>query len=70
MFHAAEQHNEKIDRNAQSDYEQLALLSQTDAIVSNDESFFRQAFDTIWRPRGKRFFTAEEFARLTTTIRR
>ena len=70
MFHAAEKHNEKIDRNSQADYEQLALLTKTDAIISNDQAFFRQAFDTIWRPRGKRIFTAEEFAVFTKAIRR
>lgn len=68
IYHAAEKLNERIDRNSQADYEQLAYLTWTDAVVSNDDRFFRQAFDTIWKPRGKRILSTEEFADLLTAI--
>lgn len=70
LYHAAEEHNAKIDRNSQADYEQLAFLTWADAVVSNDAKFFRQAFDALWKPRGKRIFTAQEFAEFATAIQR
>jgi len=63
-YYAATKHNEPLDRNAQNDYEQLAYLNWADVVVSNDETFFRQAFEDIWLPRGKRIETAETFVQL------
>ena len=67
-YHAAVAHNERIDRNAQADYEQLAYLTWADLVVSNDEGFFRAAFEAIWRPRGKRLESAESFANLADRL--
>jgi hypothetical protein len=67
-YHAAVEHNQRIDRNAQADYEQLAYLTWADLVVSNDEGFFRAAFDAIWRPRGKRLESAESFAMLVERL--
>jgi len=67
-YYAALEHHERIDRNAQADYEQLAYLTWADLMVSNDTRFMRHAFDAIWRPRGKRLETAEGFAALVRTL--
>ena len=67
-YHAAVRHNEPIDENAQSDFEQLAYLTWADIVVSNDQQFFRQAFEAIWKPRGKRFETTESFAALADRL--
>jgi len=67
-FHAAVEHNQPIDRNAQADYEQLAYLTWADIVVSDDEGFFRGAFETIWQPRGKRLESAESFAKLVERL--
>jgi hypothetical protein len=68
LYNAGERHNDKIDRNAQADYEQLAFLTRADAIVSDDLSFMRHSFDTLWAQDGKRFFTARQFADFTSAI--
>jgi hypothetical protein len=68
LYYAAVEHNQPIDRNAQGDYEQLAYLTWADVVVSNDEAFFRSAFETLWKPRGKRLETAESFAALLRAI--
>jgi hypothetical protein len=70
VYHAAEEHNAKIDRNSQADFEQLAFLTWADVIVSDDNKFFRQAFDALWKPRGKRNLTAEEFSDFANAIQR
>jgi hypothetical protein len=67
-YYAALEHHERIDRNAQADYEQLAYLTWADLMVSNDIRFMRHAFDAIWRPRGKRLETAEGFAEFVRTL--
>jgi hypothetical protein len=63
-YYAALEQRERIDRNAQADYEQLAYLTWADLVVSNDASFFTHAFDAIWRGRGKRLESAETFVKL------
>jgi hypothetical protein len=63
-YYAAIEHNLALDRNAQADFEQLAYLTWADVIVSNDQKFFRSAFQTLWAPRGKRLETSESFAAL------
>ena len=62
QYHAIAKPNEPIDKNAQSDYEQLAYLTWADIVVSNDQKFFRSAFETIWNPCGKRLYTSAGFA--------
>jgi len=67
-FHSGVLHNEQVDTNAQADYEQLCYLNWADVFVSNDEGFFRSAFDALWKPRGKRLFTCEEFVSLAARL--
>ena len=67
-YHATVRHNEPIDENTQPDYEQLAYLTWADIVVSNDRRFFRQAFEAIWGPRGKRLETSESFAALVDRL--
>jgi hypothetical protein len=62
VFVAAARPNSAIEINVQADFEHLSYLSWADMVVSNDAGFFGNAFDTIWRPRGKRRMTAEGFA--------
>jgi hypothetical protein len=63
-YYAAAEHNHPLDRNAQPDYELLAYLTWADLVVSDDAGFFQRAFETIWKPRGKRLETADSFAAL------
>jgi hypothetical protein len=63
-WYAAIEHNKPIDDNAQSDYEQLAYLNWADVFVSNDARFQLDAFNELWRPRGRRYETAESFTAL------
>lgn len=51
----------KIDRNAQPDYEQMLFLQHADILVSRDAGFLRDAFMTLWKPRGKVLMTPDEF---------
>jgi hypothetical protein len=62
QYYAAIEHNKPMDGNAQADFEQLAYLTWSDIVVSDDEGFFRSAFDTIWKPRGKIMESAARFA--------
>ena len=68
IYYAGFEHNQTIDRNAQADFEQLAYLLWADVVVSNDERFFRSAFEALWKPRGKRLESAQSFAALLTAI--
>ena len=54
FYYAATEQSEPLDRNAQLDYELLAHLIWADLVVSDDQKFFRRAFDTMWKPRGRR----------------
>jgi hypothetical protein len=67
-YYAAVEHSEALDRNAQPDYEQLAYLTWADLIVSDDQSFFRRAFETLWKPRGKRLESSSEFVALLNRL--
>lgn len=60
-YHAMLETNERIDPNAQADIEQLSYLHDADIIVSNDVSFQQSAFRELWKPKGKVFFTTEQF---------
>lgn len=62
--HAATQHNDKIDLNAQADLDLMTHLLRADAVVSNEEGFLKKAFSELWAPRGKVLMTSEQFARL------
>lgn len=68
FYYAAVEHNYKIDRNAQLDYELLAYLTWADLVVSDDHKFFRHAFEAIWEARGKRIETSESFVVLTERL--
>lgn len=70
LFRAAAEHERSIDRNAQADFEQLGYLTWADMIVTNETKFMRDAFDVIWRPRGKRIETAQGFAELVGKLDR
>ncbi|MCU1317506.1 MAG: hypothetical protein JWN63_2828 [Candidatus Acidoferrum typicum] len=65
-YYAMIEHNLRLDRNAQADFEQLAYLLWADVVVSNDERFFRSAFQTLWAPHGRRMESVESF---TTLVR-
>ena len=60
-WHAMVEHNKPLDPNAQIDLDVLTSLNRADAIVSADEKFQKEAFDVLWAPKGKRFFTPAEF---------
>lgn len=68
QFYAAIEHNGRLDGNEQSDYEQLAHLIWADMVVSDDQAFFRSAFDALWKPRGKRMESAASFVDLLETL--
>jgi hypothetical protein len=67
QYYAAIEHNGRLDGNEQADYEQLAYLLWADVVVSDDRAFFRSAFDTIWKPRGKRMESTASFVELLKT---
>lgn len=67
-YYAMIENNLPLDRNAQADYEQLAYLLWADVIVSNDQKFFRSAFQTLWAPLGKRMESAQSFAQLVREL--
>ncbi len=67
-YHAMVEVNDPIDVNAQVDFEQLSYLTWADIVVSNDQRFFRKAFETLWKPRGKRLETSQSFAALVDRL--
>jgi hypothetical protein len=67
-YYAMIEHNLRLDRNAQADYEQLAYLLWADVVVSDDDRFFRSAFQTLWAPHGKRMESAGSFATLVQAL--
>ena len=60
-WYAAVQVNKPIDKNAQVDIQMLAYLHQADAIVTRDTKFLKDCFDEIWKRRGKRLLSPEQF---------
>jgi len=60
-WYAMVEHNKKIDRNAHVDVELLSSLNKADAIVTADTKFLRDAFEVLWRPRGKQIYSPEDF---------
>lgn len=66
--HAITKPNDKIDLNAQADLDLMTHLLRADALVSNESGFLRQAFDDLWRPRGKVLFTSQQFADFLTKL--
>lgn len=67
-YYAATRPNDKIDLNAQADLDLMTHLLRADALVTNEKGFMRDAFDDIWRPRGKVLFTSQEFADFITKL--
>src|SRR5690606_34291791 len=61
-YHAMTKSNSKIDLNAQADLNLMTHLLRADALVSNESGFLKEAFNDLWRPRGKLIFTSEQFA--------
>ncbi len=60
--YAATRPNDRIDLNAQADLDLMTHLLRADALVSNETGLLRNAFNDIWRPRGKVLFSSQEFA--------
>lgn len=60
-FYSAMTSNAKIDGNHEKDAEHLSYLAYSDIVVSNDEKSMRPTFDAVWKPKGKTFYTAQEF---------
>jgi hypothetical protein len=58
-YFAACRPDEKIDRNAQADFEQLCYLQWADVFVSNDTKFLSAAFEALWKPKGRRLLTTD-----------
>lgn len=67
-YYALVRQNDPIDINAQADYEQLCYMNWLDVIVSNDQGFFRSAFNELWRPRGKLMWSTDELLTYVETI--
>lgn len=61
FYYAEKNQNSPLDPNWLGDAEQLCFLVDVDAIVSSDLRFMKQAFEALWQPSQKRFFTPEEF---------
>jgi hypothetical protein len=61
MYDAERNQSASLDLNWLDDAEQLCFLVDVDAIVSSDQAFMKRAFDELWKPKGKRMFTPEEF---------
>lgn len=59
--HAATKANAPIDINAQADLNLMTHLLFADVVVSNEQGFFKTAFDELWRPQGKIMWTTEQF---------
>ena len=61
LYDAEKNQNSPLDRNWQGDAEQLCFLVDVDAMVSSDLRFMKEAFEALWQPSQKNFFTPEEF---------
>lgn len=68
-WHALVEHNKRIDPNSHVDVEVLACLNRADAIVSADEGFLRDAFEALWRPKGKLLYRPEAFVKHLNSLR-
>lgn len=66
--HAMTKVNSRIDLNAQADLDVMTHLLRADALVTNEGGFMSQAFDDLWRPKGKVKFTSEQFANLVQSF--
>ena len=60
-WYAGAEQNKPIDPNSQIDIQLLCCLNRSDVLVSNDARFMKDAFDELWKPKGKRFLTTEQF---------
>ena len=61
LYDAEKNQNSPLDRNWQGDAEQLCFIVDVDAVVLSDLKFMKQAFEAMWQPSQKSFFTPEEF---------
>lgn len=61
IYDAEHNQNSRLDRNWQTDAEQLCFLFDVDLMISSEQGFMRRAFVDVWAPRGKRFLTPQEF---------
>jgi hypothetical protein len=61
LYDAEKNQNSPLDRNWQSDAEQLCFLVDVDAVISSEGGFMKRAFEALWQPSDRRFFTPEEF---------
>lgn len=60
--------NDAIDPNGHADLNIMVHLLHADAVISNEQGFFRKAFDDLWRVKGKRIFTTPEFVRFLANL--
>ena len=67
-YDAQKNRNAKLDSNWLQDSDQLSFLVDVDMIVSSDKNFMKRAFNELWKPRGKRMFTPEEFVEALNRI--
>jgi len=68
LYDAETNQNSPLDRNWQPAAEQLCFLVDADAVVSADLNFMKEAFEVLWQPNQKRFFTPEEFVAFLRTL--
>ena len=68
LYDAEKNQNLPLDRNWQGDTEQLCFLVDVDAIVSSDLGFMKRAFDALWQPSAKRFFTPQGLVDFLTQL--
>jgi hypothetical protein len=69
-WHALVEHSKRIDRNSHVDVEVLACLNRADAVVSSDGGFLKDAFEVLWRPKGKLLYTPEQFVDYLDSLRK
>jgi hypothetical protein len=60
-FYAMTKPDAVLDLNAQADLNVMAHLLQGDLLVSNEQGFLRNAFNDLWKPRGKVLMTGPQF---------
>ena len=67
LYDAEQNQNSPLDKNWQSDAEQLCFLVDVDMIVSADQGFMKRAVAELWEPRGRRLCEPNEFVHLLST---
>lgn len=59
-YHAAVKHNTSIDKNAQSDIDEIVYMNDADILVSDDMRFMRDIFQEFWGGR-KTIYSLDDF---------